>query len=94
MAKATRVVRTDLKDLMGPQFDGSIFELGLPALEKLGYIVIDDHVKKHGELPDVDTLAKKSSMSRHGAKRVLDNFERLGIIQSGALKGLMGLKQK
>lgn len=61
---------------------GAIFELDIPAYDKLVLLAMADHARDDGTgcYPSIDTLARKSSLSRRGVQGIMRRLEDSGLI--------------
>lgn len=59
-----------------------VFQLAIPATEKLVLIAMADHAHTDGGgcYPSVETLTKKTSLSRRSIQRALRNAEKAGLL--------------
>ena len=66
---------------------GEIFELNIPAPEKLVLLAMADHARDDGTgcYPSVETLGRKTSQSRRGVQRIMRRLEQDGWIAPSKL---------
>jgi biotin operon repressor len=58
------------------------FELDIPAIEKLVLLALGDHGRDDGTgcYPSIDTLARKTSLTRRGVQKIMRRLEDAGLI--------------
>jgi pyocin large subunit-like protein len=75
---------------MSVRLMAQVFELGIPAREKLVLLAMADHARDDGTgcYPSVERLARKTSQSRRGVQKVMRRLEQAGlIVPTGNLRG-------
>jgi biotin operon repressor len=61
---------------------GAVFDLDVPATEKLVLLAMADHARDDGTgcYPSIDLLARKTSQSRRGVQKIVRRLEQSGLI--------------
>jgi hypothetical protein len=67
---------------MSVKLMGAIFDLEIPSTEKLVLLAMADHAREDGTgcYPSVNTLARKTSLSKRGTQKLMRRLEAAGYI--------------
>lgn len=77
---------------MSVRLMGAVFELAIPASEKLVLLAMADHARDDGTgcYPSVNLLAWKTSQSRRGVQKIIGRLEARGLLKGPPLETRKG----